>query len=269
MPTEPTERPVVTFGNYRHRECSNLLLDIAELLMASGAHTERVNRNILRIAKILGYDVQVFFSFSGVTLTLVCDHGDDYEHTSFRRIKGYGVNMSVVSAISRLSWKAGVESMTLVEIRTEVERVRSIPHYSKIKLVTMISLAGMAFCRLAGGEPLAMLLAGLATALGFTTRNALLNRGYNLALSVGAASFIASGVSGLGIPLEIGQKPEIAVATSVLFLIPGVPMINSIIDLMHGHITIGQGRAMQGVVIAFSIAMGIVLSSGLLGVNQL
>ena len=254
---------------HHHRECSNLLLDIAVLLMSSGAHTERVNRNIRRIAIALGYDIELFFSFSGITLTLSCTNGSTYQHTAFRRVTAYAVNMSVVSAISRLSWKARVDQLDETAIRKEIDRIRTIPHYSKIQLLLMISLTGMAFCRLAGGEIPAMLLAGLATALGFTTRNALLSRGYNLALCIGAASFVASGISGLGILFQLGQFPEIAVATSVLFLIPGVPMINGIIDLMHGHIIVGQARLMQGIVIAFSIAMGIVISSTLLGVHQI
>ncbi|WP_366139496.1 threonine/serine exporter family protein [uncultured Endozoicomonas sp.] len=50
-----------------------------------------------------------------------------------------------------------------------------------------------------------------------------------------------------------------------MFLIPGIPMINSIVDLVHGHIITGQGRAMQAIVISMAIAMGITLSSALLG----
>ena len=64
------ENPASGVLQSRHRESSDLLLDIAVLLMSSGAHTERVNRNVGRIADSLGYSVQLFFSFSGITLTL-------------------------------------------------------------------------------------------------------------------------------------------------------------------------------------------------------
>ncbi|KEQ14082.1 threonine/serine exporter family protein [Endozoicomonas numazuensis] len=255
--------------DYDHRNVSSLLLDIAALLMSSGAHTERVNRNVRRIAYSLGYDIELFFSFAGITLTLSDQESPHLQHTAFRRVTGYAVNLSVVSAISRMSWKASVENWPLVDITQEVERIRSIPHYPRMILLIMISLAGMAFCRLAGGEVPAMLLAGVATAIGFTARNKMLASGHNLALSIAAAAFIASTISGVGLVFHWGEAPELAVATSVLFLIPGVPMINSIIDLMHGHIIVGQARAMQGIVIAFAIAMGIVISSALLGVHQL
>ncbi|WP_422139822.1 threonine/serine ThrE exporter family protein [Endozoicomonas sp. ALC020] len=253
---------------YNHRAVSSLLLDIAVLLTSSGAHTDRVDRNIRRISYALGYDIELFFSFAGITLTLSDRESPHLQHTAFKRVGHYAVNLSVVSAISRMSWKVAFENWPMTDIAIEIERIRSIPHYPKMVLLVMITLAGMAFCRLAGGEVLAMLLAGAATAIGFTARNILLAKGYNLALTVVAAGFIASTISGMGLVFHWGDSPEIAVATSVLFLIPGVPLINSIIDLMHGYIIVGQARATQGIVIAFAIAAGIVISSALLGVHQ-
>ncbi len=245
----------------QQRQISQLLLDIAALLMSSGAHTQRTVRNVGRIARALGYHVELFISLSGITLSLAAVKQPDHQYTVFRKVTHYGVQLSVVSAVSRLSWRVHEENLALEEIRTEVERIANLSHYSKTWLVIMISLAGMAFCRIAGGEILPALLTGLATASGFLVRNTLLSKNYNLSLSVFTAAFVASGLSGLGLVWNIGTSPEIAVATSVLFLIPGVPMINSIIDLMHGHILTGQGRAMQGMVISFAIALGIFLSS--------
>ncbi|WP_263080611.1 threonine/serine exporter family protein [Endozoicomonas sp. Mp262] len=259
----------VALPGLRQRKCADLLLDIAVLLMSSGAHTERVNRNLHRITKALGYEQEILFSLAGITLTLSdpCDTGAHY--TVFRRIKSYGVHLGIVSGVSRMSWKLCLEGMTIAELRTEVERLKSLPHYPKPVIITMIALAGMAFCYLAGGELLAVLLAGVATAAGFLVRSRFLSSGYNLPLSICAASFTSSGISGLGIVFHLGISPEIAVATSVLFLIPGVPMINAVIDLLQGHTVTGQGRAMQVTVMAFAIALGIVLSSALLGIGKL
>lgn len=260
------DSPPAQVESVYQRRCSKMLLDIAVLLMSSGAHTERVNRNISRLSESLGFHTELLFSLSGITLTSSVPGKPGPHYTSFRRIGAYGVHMGVVSAISRLSWKAAEGKAGFADIRQEVERIKALPHYPKPLLLLMITLAGMAFCRVAGGELYPVILAGLATGCGFLTRNALLHRGYNLAMSICVAAFIASSLSGLGIVWNLGESPEIAVATSVLFLIPGVPMINSIIDLMHGHIVVGHGRAVQGVVISFSIAMGIVLSSSALGI---
>jgi uncharacterized membrane protein YjjP (DUF1212 family) len=51
-----------------------------------------------------------------------------------------------------------------------------------------------------------------------------------------------------------------ALSTSVLFLIPGVPMINSFSDLIDGNILNGTTRGVNVLVIAFAIALGLMVS---------
>lgn len=262
------DTPAANDPDLRQRKCALLLLDIAVLLMSSGAHTERVNRNLTRLARAMGYEQEILCSLSGITLTLSDNQNTGAQFTAFHRVPTHGVHLAIVSGISRLSWRASRTRMTIAEIRLEVERLKKLPHYPKPLVVTMIALAGMAFCKLAGGGLPEMILAALATGFGFLTRSQLIASGFNLPLSICAAALVASGITGAGRVLEVGLHPEIAVATSVLFLIPGVPWINAVIDLLQGHIVTGQGRAMQGTVITFAIALGIILSSALLGISQ-
>ncbi|PVZ68944.1 threonine/serine exporter family protein [Pelagibaculum spongiae] len=249
-----------------------LLLDVAAMLMAAGAHTQRVERNLQRTAVALGFKVEAFFSLSGITLSL-----QDPGHlpiTVFKKITSYGVQLSIVSAISRLSWNTSEANgkplaEMLDEIELELQRISAIPHYPKLLVIFMIAVAGMAFCRVAGGDMLSVVLTGIASATGFVCRNHLLGKQHNLAVAWASASFVASLIAGAGTQLLVMAgfslaHSEIAVATSVLFLVPGVPMINSITDLMHGHMSLGLGRAMQGTVISFSIALGIIFSHALL-----
>ena len=70
-------------------------------------------------------------------------------------------------------------------------------------------------------------------------------------------NFEISLIAGLAEHFHIGLQPDKAFATSVLFLVPGVPLINSVTDLMDGNIQNGMVRAMNGLMIAFSIAMGL------------
>jgi uncharacterized membrane protein YjjP (DUF1212 family) len=71
------------------------------------------------------------------------------------------------------------------------------------------------------------------------------------------ASFSASLISGLFRKLGIGNTMEHAFAASVLFLIPGVPLINSFSDLIEDNILNGIVRAINGLLIAFAIALGL------------
>ena len=61
----------------------------------------------------------------------------------------------------------------------------------------------------------------------------------------------------MGVVLGLGKAQETAFATSVLFLVPGVPLINSFTDLIDGNLLNGITRGVHGMIIAFAIALGL------------
>ena len=63
----------------------------------------------------------------------------------------------------------------------------------------------------------------------------------------------------------MGETPQIALGASVLFLIPGVPLINSIIDLLEGYVLIGISRAVNALTLIICIALGLSATLLILG----
>jgi uncharacterized membrane protein YjjP (DUF1212 family) len=63
----------------------------------------------------------------------------------------------------------------------------------------------------------------------------------------------------IGISWKAGIESGLnnAFSTCILFLIPGVPLINSVIDLMDGFIINGLDRGINAVMHAFAIASGL------------
>jgi len=102
-----------------------------------------------------------------------------------------------------------------------------------------------------------MLVAFVATFVGLFVRQEAIRVKFNPYVSVFFAAFAASFIAGLAEHYNIGEDPHKAFATSVLFLVPGVPLINSVTDLMDGNIQNGIVRAVNGLLIAFAIAMGL------------
>jgi uncharacterized membrane protein YjjP (DUF1212 family) len=52
----------------------------------------------------------------------------------------------------------------------------------------------------------------------------------------------------------------VALDTSVLFLIPGVPLINGFIDIVEGHILNGFSRLTEGALLVLCIAVGLAVT---------
>jgi uncharacterized membrane protein YjjP (DUF1212 family) len=233
-----------------------LLLDIGALLMSSGANTSRIRLTTKRIANAYGYNAELLVTHRALMLTLY-DEEKDYFFSRLKRTSPHGANFKMVSGISRMSWNIVDEQWSLEQIELELERLKAVPNYPRIVILLMVALAGASFCRLFGGDYMEMVVTFVATFIGMFIRQEAIKKEFNPYLCVFFASFVSSLIAGLAVKFQIGSNPEFAFATSVLYLIPGIPLINSLSDILEGNIMNGIVRGMNGLLIAFSIALGL------------
>jgi uncharacterized membrane protein YjjP (DUF1212 family) len=234
----------------------NVLLEIGASLMSSGASTNRTRITMERIARGLGYGIELLITQRALMLTII-EKDQQHFFSRLKRISPHGVNFRIVSGISHLSWNVMEEDWTVAQITEELQRLKSLPHYPRLVVLGCVGLAGAAFCNIFGGGFIEMIVAFVATVGGLFIRQEATRKKFNPYLCVFFAAFTASLIAGLAEYFHIGLQPDKAFATSVLFLVPGVPLINSVSDLMDGNIQNGIVRAMNGLMIAFSIAMGL------------
>ena len=249
----------------RIKEVEEMLLDVGTLLMSNGASTGRVRNTVNRIAEALGYDVELLITSRSLMLTVTEENGSDYT-SSVRRTPPHGVNFRIVSGISRMSWRVIEEKLTVAQINDEITRLTALPHYPRLVVLSFVALAGASFCRLFGGEGWELLVTFIASFFGLFIRQEALKKRFNPYLAIVFASFAASMIAGLSVKLGIGDTPEHALATSVLFLIPGVPLINSLTDIIDGNTLNGIVRGLNGFVMAFAIALGLMMAMQIYGI---
>ena len=236
-------------------ELCKLLLEVGSLLMSSGANTSRIRMTVLRIANAYGYNAELLITHRALMLT-VFDEYRDFFFSRLKRTSPHGSNFKMVSGISRMSWCIVREKWTLGEVWSEIERLRKVPRYSRLVVLLMVSLAGASFCGLAGGGYPEMLSAYIATFAGLFVRQTFARKSFNPYLCIFFGALVSSLIAGLTVKYALTPNPEYAFSTSVLYLIPGIPLINSFSDLVDGNIMNGIVRGINGLIIAFSIAMG-------------
>ena len=235
---------------------TNLLLDIAIALMVSGANTNRANTSINRFALVLGCRAFSMISHKTIVMTLTDNHtGETF--TKVQNMPSYAINFTTISCISKASWKALGESWSIEKIESEFKKIRAEKKYSRIQVLLAVSLAGAGFCNIFGGDYTNMLVAMLSTFTGLFVLQEAHKRDFNMYFRVLLASFVASSVASLGIVYDIGESPHIALATSILFLVPGVPLINSFTDLLDNNLLNGQVRFTSGLMIVMAMAIGL------------
>jgi uncharacterized membrane protein YjjP (DUF1212 family) len=235
-------------------DVGHVLLEVGTLLMSSGASTGRIRTTVTRISEAFELRTELLITQRALTIS-VNDNESDHFFSSIKRTSPHGVNFKIVSGISRMSWRVVEEKWTVDQIWKDLERLKSLPHYPRIIILTIVALAGASFCRLAGGSPIDLIIAFIATFCGLWVRQEAHKLEFNPYLCVFFASFTAAMLSGLAV--KLGWGSDHAFATSVLYLIPGVPLINTFSDLIDGNIQNGIVRGINGMLISFSIALGL------------
>lgn len=251
-----TEKNIDALSYKDIKNLGKTLLNIGTLLMSSGANSHRIRTTIERIAENFGVNTELLITHRAIMIT-INDSNEEY-HSSLKRSSPHGVNFKLVSGISRMSWRVLEENWTVKQINVELNRLVALPHYPRIVILLVVGIAGASFCRIFGGSWMDMLVTFGATFSGLFIRQESAKRNFNPYLCVFFGSFTASLFAVTFI--RFGNISEYALATSVLFLVPGVPLINSFSDLIDGNIMNGIVRSLNGLIISFAIALGLVLA---------
>jgi uncharacterized membrane protein YjjP (DUF1212 family) len=245
--------------NKEIKELGATLLEIAVLLMVSGASTGRIRNTIDRIATSFSYTANLFISQRTIMLSIYNEE-NECVFNSLKRTPLHGINFTTVSGISRMSWLILDEKWNVKKINEELDRLNALPHYPRILVLILTGMAGASFCRLAGGGVLDMTIVFAGTIAGLFIRQEATKLNFNPNLCVYFAALTSSLIAGSLVKLGAGINHEIAFATSVLFLIPGIPLINAFSDMIDGNLHNGLIRGLNGFIISFSIALGLLTS---------
>lgn len=249
------------------RRVANLVLDMSTYLLASGAHCGRVNRNINRIANVWNFDIHLQLTFKGVLTTVIDRNNATNVVTRYKEAPVHNIHLNVLSEISSLSWKVHDEKLDIGEVEDQYKKIKELRGYHTLTVSIAIALACAGLCLFSFGDYLNAIVVFVASFSGYSVRSFMARIKYNAIIHTSAAAFVTTFITGLGAKFGIGGQPEAAIATAVLYLIPGVPLINSVIDLIEGYITSSINRMLFSGFTLLCIAAGMTLSITLIGIN--
>ena len=245
----------------------NLLTEIGEMMINSGAHTARIVRNLERIAKGLGYNCELVLTYTGIVIS-VYKQNKFKAHTLAKTIKTKGLNFETVSEISILSWDVFENKISIEEIKSKLKQIKAKKVYSNFQLYALAPLASVALCMLFDGDWLQSFIVYFSTIGGYYVRRTLMLKHHNHLF----AFFIGATISTLiihfiGIIYNIQVKEALVV--SVLYLIPGAVMINSFIDYLEGYFESGTARFIYSLMAILMIAFGFFTSTMIFNINAI
>ena len=251
-------------------EALDVLLRFGAMMLRAGDTAFRVRAAMGRLADEMGIEnlsLQVTLDAMSATVrrdgqiaTLTCDVGAP------------GINAARIGALERLaeSSQPGLTAQALARALDAIEKAP--PLHALATVAIAIGLASAAFSYLNGGDLLATGAAMVAGATGQAARALLFRRKLN---QYAVSAFCAVVASGLYCLIVIGLagrglSPGLAVGfiSSALFLVPGFPLVASLLDLVQHQTVAGIARLFYATMILLAAAFGLSTVAAIAGLTD-
>ena len=132
----------------------------------------------------------------------------------------------------------------------------------------IVAAANASFCRLFGGDAAAMAIVFVATLAGYILKTALLRRSVDVRAVVFICAMASALIAGAGVIFGLGATPAIALGTSVLYLVPGIPFLNSFSDMIYRHYVCAMSRFADAVVLTACLSAGLCAAMAMMSISM-
>ncbi len=264
----------ITLGSSRlqHEELvqqSAVVMRLGMMLMASGASAYRVKSSMARLARAVGlteHHAQV--SFTEISTT---SYAKGFYRTEISEQRAVGINAHRIDALGEFVSALPSQISPAVANRT-LDRIEALPKlYAPWLLALIAGIACAAFAFMNRGGLLECTVVFFAACAGQFLRSQLLHRHINHmavwilcgVLSAGLYIAVMTGFSSAGL---ISADHMVGFISSVLFLVPGFPLVTGMLDLARMDISAGLSRLTYVVLMLMSASFAIWLLSFLFDV---
>ena len=266
------------------RRALELVTRIGEVLLKNGGEIFRVQQTMQLVAKesvipvfqvyVLANGLFVSMQEEGRTITRPVESGDaagrehlfGQEHlasqahlaSQVRYVPLSSVHLGRVAAVNNLSREIVAQKYTVEEASRKIEQIDKLPFTSNAVQTLMSGLGAGAFCILFGGSLLDSAAAFLSGLVLWIFVLFLTARGANKIMVNILASALVTAMGVLFFHLfSFGDSMDMIVIGSIVPLLPGVPLTNSIRDYLNGDYLSGTIRMIDAVLVACCIALGV------------
>lgn len=241
----------------QQREVTSLCVRTAILLMQFSAESVLVESVSRRMGLALGVDsVEVALTANGITISTLCAGRSE---TAVRRNVDRGINMRTVTDVQRVMLDAEAGQLDIAGVTARLDALTQ-ERYNRWVVAVMIGLSCACFARLAKADLPACGITFVASFVAMSVRHQLAHLHFNPLVNFFIAAFVATSIAAQGLIHNLTERPQVAMAASVLLLVPGFPLINAVSDMVKGYINTGIARGAMAALLCAASCGGILLA---------
>ncbi|MDO5751070.1 MAG: threonine/serine exporter family protein [Rothia sp. (in: high G+C Gram-positive bacteria)] len=239
---------------------SQVVLRLGRILMKSGASAYRIKASMARLAKAIGLDehhAQVTFTELSTSAYANGNFRTEVAEQRTMGINSYKIDQLGVF-ISNLP-----EKITPAQAEAELDRIDSMPHlYTRWMLTLASGIACAAFAFLNRGGYVECFAVLLAAGAGQYLRSTMIKRGINHMAIWMLCGFLSTSlyvgvVASLSAAGLIGPMHMVGFISSILYLVPGFPMVTGMLDIARMDFLAGIARLTYVTVLLVSASFSV------------
>ncbi len=244
------------------KEICEFISGYSSTLLAGGASTEftmNVTDRLTRAYKVT-CETSIFPMHIYVS---VWDEKKESTYSINQKIPSLGLDFARNTRLNKLSKRIERERLSIDDADQLFKEILATPRLKTWVVTALASAANASFCYLFGGDWISMFIVFVATVYGFTLKHLLVKHTkMDIRIITITAACLSAIVASAGYIFQLGGTPDIALATSVLYLVPGIPYINAISDMLSGHHICAISRFFNAAILTVCLSIG--LSIGLI-----
>ena len=235
----------------------NIIAEAGRLLIEHGAEIYRVEETMVRLCESFEH-VEKADSFvlpTGIMLSL---QAQNQTYTRILRVHYKELNLDVIDRINTLSREAVKHPFTIEELETKINELTKVPSLSIKKQLLGSCIGAFGFALFFQGniwEAMTSLFIAIVIVLVKNFLNKLEIHSFMNQLICAACAALCARTFDLYFTL----REDILIISSIMLLVPGLAITNAIRDTMRTDYVSGVAKAMEALISAVAIALGIVL----------
>lgn len=237
---------------------ADLVMDAGQTLLENGGEVFRVQQTMEIMAHSLGVrDFHVYVLTNGIFAS--ASMGSTHNVSLIRHVPSVSIHLGRVEAINELSRELAAGRLGVEEAEARLQQAQSVPRTSPAgeRLACIVGAAGFAY--LFGGTPLDAAVATVAGLLEILICQWFGQHKINRIFTEIVAAFACT-VWSVGVQAALpAVSANAAIIGALMVLTPGVALTMGVRDILNGDYLSGSIRLLDAVLIAGSIACGVVL----------
>lgn len=260
----------------------DLLVRTGALLMASNADCARIMRNMKRCEAYLGLPEEYIHISLNFNIIMVNLSDETHSFSKYQRVDSHCVEFTVISNISKMLWTAIREDWSLDRYEAELEALNHVhKQYSPWMIAICAGFACGGFCVQFGCDWPAFFYASIPAIFGFRLKMYLAKLHWNTYVGIAISAFVATLICWLTTFISLDQTlvsalpsflhsdtPYHPLMACTLFIVPGVPLINFVTDMVSNYVQVGLTRAMITLMMIIAMSFGIVFAIQICGIDN-